>query len=129
MKHWIFILIMLVTTQVFSQGVNFSLVAGLLQTGNVAGKVLDANETDTSLVFATVLIKELDLQVATDMEGAFSFQLSPGSYTLEVDFIGYQVQEFVVEVVGGETAQEALLLAPLKIQSAQLIEPIESFSF
>lgn len=129
MKNWIFIVLILLGVQGFSQGVNFSVVTSLLQTGSVTGNVLDADETAMSLVFATVSIKELDLEVETDMEGAFSFELSPGDYTLEVAFIGYEAHEVLIKIVGGETSQEILLLQQLKIQSAPLIELIEPFSF
>ncbi|PCI34911.1 MAG: hypothetical protein COB60_05170 [Flavobacteriaceae bacterium] len=129
MKNRLIILLMLVGIQVFSQGMNISLVSSLTQSVSVAGTVLDAQDTDEKLVFAEVSIKELDLQIETDMEGAFSFQLSPGSYTLEVAFIGYEAQEILLEVVRGEMAQEMVHLQPLRIQSAQLIEPIEPFQF
>ena len=107
-------IVMLVGAQVFSQGVNISLVSKLFQTGSIVGKVLDANDSDVNLVFASVVIKELEWEVETDNEGAFSFQLSPGNYTIEVAFIGYEVQEILLEVIGGEIAREMVLLQPLK---------------
>lgn len=113
--------------QGFSQGVNISLVASWTQTGTVTGVVLDVNTTDEKLVFASVGVKEMDLQVETDMEGGFSFQLSPGNYTLEVAFIGYESQEIPIEVKGGESLEETIQLQPLKIQSAQQVELVELY--
>ncbi len=129
MKNWFFIGVLLVGCQLFSQGLDVSLVSGFIQTGSVKGKVFDANDGDGHLVFATVVVKELELQMETDIEGAFNFQLSPGRYTLEVNFIGYQEQLFLVEVVGGDTSRKTVFLEPLKIQSAPLLEPIDSFQF
>jgi len=127
MKNWIFMIMMLVGAQLFSQGVNISLVSKLIQTGSVAGKVFDANDPDVNLVFASVVVKELEQHVETDSEGAFSFQLSPGSYTLEVTFIGYELQEILLEVIGGKTVCKKVLLQPLKIQSAQRVELIDQY--
>jgi len=127
MKNWIFLIMMLVGAQVFSQGVNISLVSEMIQTGSVVGKVLDANDPDMPLVFASVVVKEVEQHVETDNEGVFSFQLSPGSYTLEVAFIGYELQEISFEVFGGEKAQKKVLLQPLKIQSAQQVELIDQY--
>lgn len=130
MKNWFFIAVFLVLgAQSYAQGMNISLVAGLTHVGYVDGRVIDANSSEENLVFATVTIKELDMQVVeTDMEGSFSFELLPGSYTLQVSFIGYETQEVVFEVYSGATTNEEVFLQSLKTQSAQLLEPIEAFS-
>jgi len=127
MKNLIFMIMMLIGAQVFSQGVNISLISKMIQKGSVVGKILDANDPDMQLVFASVVVKEVEQQVETDSEGAFSFQLSPGSYTLEVAFIGYELQEISFEVFEGKTAQKKVLLQPLKIQSAQRVELIDQY--
>jgi len=129
MKNWLIIVGMLLGVQGYSQGTSMSLVSSLIQTESVTGTVSDANDAEEKLVFASVSIKELDLQVETDLEGVFSFELSPGNYALEVTFIGYEAQELLLTVVSGTTTQEKVFLQPLKIQSAQIIEPIESLYY
>ena len=49
---------------------------------------------------ANVKVKGLDLGAVSDENGYYSLALTPGSYTLEVEFIGYESQvisEVIVE--------------------------------
>ena len=67
------------------------LVNGLLyaQSGYIRGTVL--SELSEPLPGANVSIKETGTGAMTDMEGKFSIDgLYPGSYTLNISFIGYK---------------------------------------
>ena len=50
------------------------------------------------LSFATLFVKSTTQGVTTNQDGVFSFQLSPGSYTLVVQYIGYEQKEIMVSI-------------------------------
>ena len=56
------------------------------------GQVLDSEFDNEPLAFANVKVRELDLEAVSDENGNYKLALIPGSYTLEVEFIGYETQ-------------------------------------
>ena len=69
MKKLFFLLAFGLTTAVFSQEIV------------VTGTVLDAENQNEALAFASVQVKELNMMVNTDLEGNFDLELAPGTYT------------------------------------------------
>ena len=70
------------------------------QQDDLKGQVLDSEYNNEPLAFAHVKVKGLDLGAVSDENGYYSLALTPGSYTLEVEFIGYESQvisEVIVE--------------------------------
>lgn len=57
----------------------------------IIGTVQDAS-TNEFLVGANIRVVGYEYGTATDAEGRFSLDLNPGSYTLEVSYIGYEIQ-------------------------------------
>ncbi|HEY9220391.1 MAG TPA: carboxypeptidase-like regulatory domain-containing protein [Lutibacter sp.] len=56
------------------------------------------------MAFVTISVKNTDFETNSDLDGSFSFNLKPGKYTLEVQFLGYATIELRdVEVVAGNT--------------------------
>lgn len=95
MKSLVFFSMMLLSGLAFSQ------------TGNVQGTVLDKESEDQPLAFAEVRVKGLDLSTRTDLSGRYSLNLLPGTYTLLVDFIGYETKEIKnIEVESKVSAKE-----------------------
>ena len=78
MKNVIASLLFLITATAFSQQVNLK------------GQVLDSEFNNEPLAFANVKVKGLDLEAVSDENGYYKIALTPGSYTLIVDFIGYE---------------------------------------
>ena len=68
------------------------------QVAQINGQVLDAESKDEPLAFAEVKVKGLDLQAITDENGHFELELAPGSYNLEIAFIGYEPRVILAEV-------------------------------
>ena len=68
------------------------------QVAQINGQVLDAEFNDEPLAFAEVKVKGLDLQAITDENGNYELQLAPGSYNLEIAFIGYEPHVITAEV-------------------------------
>jgi hypothetical protein len=88
MKNIITALVFLITASAFAQQVDLK------------GQVLDSEFNNEPLAFANVKVKGLDLGAVSDENGYYSLALTPGSYTLEVEFIGYESQvisEVIVE--------------------------------
>jgi TonB-dependent starch-binding outer membrane protein SusC len=72
-------------------------MTAMAQTG-IQGQVTDAN-TDEPLVGATIFIVETEQGTTTDIDGEYELTgIEPGTYTLRVTFIGYQMHQQEVEI-------------------------------
>ncbi|MBN2614730.1 MAG: TonB-dependent receptor [Bacteroidales bacterium] len=91
----------------------FALLPWLAQAQfTLSGKVVDA-QTKQSLPGATVFINHSLLATVTDAQGTFFFKhVKPGSYELEVRFMGFQTKKQTVKVSGNTE-----LTIPLKSTS------------
>ena len=88
MKNIFASLVFLITATAFSQQVDLK------------GKVLDAEFNNEPLAFANVKVQGLNLEAVSDENGYYTLALTPGSYTLEVEFIGYEsrlINDVIVE--------------------------------
>ena len=75
------------------------------QSGSIAGKISDS-DTYEPLPGANVVIKGTSKGTTTDIDGNFKLgELSPGSYALEISFIGYELKEMIATVRSGQTTQ------------------------
>lgn len=69
------------------------------QNGTINGKITDAEEGNSPLLFAKVTIKETGAKVMTDENGTFKFDnITNGTYTLVCSFSGYETKEIRTEV-------------------------------
>ena len=57
----------------------------------VSGKIVDKNQKN--LTGATVLVKETNQGLSSDLDGNFSFRLNKGSFTIQVSYIGFKTIE------------------------------------
>lgn len=57
----------------------------------VSGKIVDKNQK--ILTGATVLVKETNQGISTDLDGNFTFKLNKGSFTIQVSYIGFRTIE------------------------------------
>ena len=74
------------------------------QEGTVRGTISD-KATGEPLMFTNVFVKDTDPPVGaqTDLDGNYSISLPPGTYTLEVSYVGYALNTITgVEVQAGE---------------------------
>lgn len=73
------------------------------QTGTVRGTIFEAS-SGLSVIGANVIVKDDPSSgTITDLDGEFSLQLAPGTYTLQISYIGFQaltIEE--VEVIADE---------------------------
>ena len=80
------------------------------QKGTVSGVLTDQDMNNEPLPFANVLIKGTSIGSTTDIDGKYSLTVDPGTYTLELSFIGYQTIEVPITIKAGQnvTVNKAL---------------------
>lgn len=95
------------------------------QTTVIGGKVIDVL-TNEVLVGATVSIPSLKLSKVTDVEGRFSLSVKPGSYTIQVESIGFLTKE----VSGVQVTEDNLkeLVITMETQAKELSTVVVSAS-
>jgi iron complex outermembrane receptor protein len=69
--------------------------------GTLSGKVI-SKETGESLIGAQIVVSGTTMGTITDLEGAYSLPLPPGSYEIKVSFIGYSTHLMAIEIKSGE---------------------------
>ncbi|HXR79617.1 MAG TPA: TonB-dependent receptor, partial [Saprospiraceae bacterium] len=82
----------------------FSLFASVLIAQKncvITGKILD-KATGETMIGATVHVDSTDIGVITDIEGIYSLSLPPGSYTLNILYVGMAPGKISVEGKEGE---------------------------
>ena len=105
MRLLITVFLIFTSTFLFSQSFEVgSLVDDFSKNGKIEGVVLDNEVNNEPMAFATISVKNTDYEATSDLDGTFSFNLKPGKYILEVQFLGYATVELRdVEVVAGNT--------------------------
>ena len=92
-------------------------------TGKIEGIITDA-ETGETVPFATVQIKGTTTAVTSDLDGKYSIEVKPGTYTLEVQFFGfdnYEIKDITVQA--GETIEKNANLgaAPEMLEVVEIV--------
>ena len=76
----------------------------LAQSGVIAGKVVDSND-QFSLPGANLRIENTNKYTVSDQNGNYQFlNLAPGTYTVLIDYLGYETISQQIEVVDNKTA-------------------------
>ena len=71
--------------------------------GTITGTLTDKEANNQSLPFANVLIKGTSIGTNTDIDGKYTLTILPGSYTLQLSFVGYETVEVPVTVIADQT--------------------------
>jgi outer membrane receptor protein involved in Fe transport len=70
------------------------------QTGKLAGTVVDKSNSNTPLPGVNLLLEGTYYGAATDFDGKYEIKnISPGTYTVSVSFIGYKAMKFTGIVI------------------------------
>lgn len=94
MKQFLVLLFLVTSAIAHSQSFKVnSLVSEQTKSGKITGIILDNEVANEPLAFATVEVKDTNLSTTTELDGSFSFNLKPGTYTLVYSFIGYKTIE------------------------------------
>lgn len=92
-----------------------SLVMTAQDTGSIVGKLIDKDANDDPLVFANVLIKGTTKGTTTDFDGLFEItNLTPGTYTVQFSYLGYEtieIENLVVEAGKATTVNAGMSAA------------------
>ncbi|NNK09871.1 MAG: carboxypeptidase-like regulatory domain-containing protein [Flavobacteriaceae bacterium] len=110
MKKFIFLLISIVTTSLFSQ-----------VEGTLSGTITDQEVFNEGIVFAEVQLKGTELKSQTNFRGNFEIRdITPGNYTLEVRYLGYEILEIPVVINENEVTQIASSMAAKQLSFEDL---------
>jgi len=94
-------------------------------TGDVQGKVVDQS-TQAALSGATLQLVENASSTSTAADGTFAFAgLAPGTYTLRISMLGYQMKSFTLQVAAGQVlniGSIGLVPAPLTASVSGVIK-------
>jgi len=108
--------LLLILTFVFS---NFTLL--FADSGTIRGSINDKG-TGEPLMFANVLVRETGGGAQTDFDGNFEINVPPGTYTLEISYLGYA--QTIVKEVEVKADQVTVLDFLLQEESEQLSEVV-----
>jgi len=76
--------------------------AGLKPTATLKGKIIAGN-TGESVAGAIIKIEDTNLATVTDENGAYSFQLKPGVYKLNITSISFEPSVYAIQVLSDGT--------------------------
>ncbi|MFZ1289341.1 MAG: TonB-dependent receptor [Melioribacteraceae bacterium] len=86
------------------------------QTGNIKGKILDKNTSET-LLGSNISIKGTSLGAASDLDGNYIVRNIPvGNYTIEVSYIGYNSQTLEINIIENRTIEQDFYLVAKTIE-------------
>jgi TonB-dependent receptor len=87
-----------------------------LDNGQIAGTVTN-KETGEVLPGANCILRGSAMGAISDINGEFRIvNIPPGSYTLRISYIGYQILDTPIRIQGGDVLRKALRLAPVSLQ-------------
>lgn len=92
------------------------------QTGTIRGTILE-DETGMTVIGANVLVEQLGTGTTTDLDGQFSLNLDPGTYSLKITYIGFQavnIQDLEVSG-GGVSVLEDIRLKEENLQLSEVV--------
>ena len=88
---------------------------GQAQTGNIQGTITDEN--GIYVPGANVYIESLSKGAISDFDGRFTIvNVSEGTHTLQISFLGYSPIQQEVNVIAGETAVVSVSLQPSSVE-------------
>ncbi len=83
-------------------------------TGRLSGRV--TGESGGPLPYANVILKETNNGCTTDLNGRFNLISTPGTFTLEVSYVGYEKVIARIEVAAGRTTEKNFVLKSTSFQ-------------
>ena len=94
-----------------------SLVKETRQQGEIKGIVLDNEFNNEPLAFASIAIKDTNVSTTTELDGSFTFNLKPGTYTLVFSFTGYKtIEVHNITIAANSTSSCNQILSALTLE-------------
>ncbi|MCA9733481.1 TonB-dependent receptor [candidate division KSB1 bacterium] len=96
------------------------------KTGTIEGYVKDRDTKDV-LPGANVFLVGTSIGGATDLSGHYKIKnIPPGSYTLRIKFIGYELQEIPVQIEADVLLTKDVSLAPVALEGQAVVVTIQA---
>ncbi len=92
-------------------------ITSLAQKGTITGTVKSAK--GEPLAKASIIVKGTSTGTSTDENGLYTIKVDPGTYTIVVSFVGYEISSAQVTVAAGETVDNSPSLT-LKNESLEI---------
>jgi len=101
MKNLLLLLLLLCTASIYSQ-----------TAGSLVGTITDQEVFNEGIVFAEVQLKDTDFKAQTNFKGNFEIEdITPGSYTIEVRYLGYETLKIPIIIKENEVSLIASSMA------------------
>ncbi|MCH8330460.1 MAG: carboxypeptidase-like regulatory domain-containing protein [Bacteroidetes bacterium] len=102
-----------------------AVILGLLIISPYIGKALSVNGIVTdvngeSLPFANVYLKGTSIGTTTNVNGEFSLNLKPGTYTIVFQYVGYRQLQKEIQLVD-ETLNLSIILEPENVELSEVV--------
>jgi len=99
------------------------------------GVITDASDGSTLVAAGVRIKKDFSTGTISDLEGRFSIQLDPGTYTFIISFIGMESETITLTLKEGETIERHFQLKPLwqeidevEVRVSKFDRPIEEIT-
>ena len=104
----------------------FALLFGQLafgqSTGSIYGRITDGNDSREPLLFANVSLKDAKITAQTNFHGNFEITgVQPGSYHLEINYLGYEPGKVLIEVKSDEVTFVEASLQVMSMHTESLL--------
>ena len=88
------------------------------------GRIVDA-QTRTPLIFATVIVKDSNVGIVTNIDGEFSLKVSPEAEELEISYLGYRNKTVAISSLNNNNNINVITLesAPIPIKEV-IVKPV-----
>ena len=113
-KHIILTVFLLIVVAI---GGNLSYSQELI---TVRGRIIDA-QSRTPLIFATIIVKDSNVGIITNVDGEFTLKISPSAAEIEVSYLGYRNKSVEISSLINNNNINIIALDPAPIPIKELI--------
>ncbi len=110
----------MVTRFIISFAVIFLIISGVYGQGTVRG-VIYGTDDENPLIFATVVVQGTTTGTVSDYNGEYLFRLAPGTYTLEISYVGYGLVEKTITLEDNQVIELNVGLTPTTIMGKEVV--------
>ena len=87
----------------------------------IRGKIVDS-ETKAPLIFASVMVKESNVGIVTNIDGEFALKISPSATDIEISYLGYRNLTVSISSLKDKGGMNTIELEPAPIPIREIIE-------
>lgn len=126
MQRYFFTLCLLFSVLTYSQSFEVtSLLKNTSKNGEINGIILDNEYNNAPLAFASVTVKNTNSTITSEIDGSYSFNLKPGTYTLVFSFTGYKNIEINnIKVTANTTSNCDQILSALIFETSMAVSQL-----